>query len=153
MKGDFFFSCIEALTSENSCQERLVHQQEGAVAAEMRIASLQGEVSRLAAEHKGANAGKHILLCIIMRAHTHTETKTHTDTHRETDRHARTHTHTHTHTHTGARDELAAAQRAESDTAAELVVVRGTADRRTQEIAELKAAHRESQELEAQATH
>ena len=82
--------------------ERLAHQQEGVEATEMRIASLQSEVSRLGAEHKGA------------------------------------------------RDELAAAQRAERDTAAELVVVRASADRRAQEIVELKAAHREAQEQEAQ---
>ena len=82
--------------------ERLGHQQQGAEATEMRIASLQSEVSRLGAEHKGA------------------------------------------------RDELAAVERAERDTAAELVVVRATADRRAQEIADLKAAHREAQEQEAQ---
>ena len=66
------------------------------MAAELRIATLQGEVSRLAAEHKGSNAGTHRLYA--RRAHTHTHTQTHTHTHTHT--HTQTHTHAHTHTHT-----------------------------------------------------
>ena len=49
----------------------------------------------------------------------------------------------------GAKEELTASQRGEHDVAAELSVARTTAERRAQELADLKAAHRQREEEEA----
>ena len=49
----------------------------------------------------------------------------------------------------GAKEELAASQRGEHDVSAELSVARTTAERRAQELADIKVAHRQREEEEA----